>query len=148
MARWSPQRFSYCTAVPRFLSTMQIPINTFPFPLTDFNLFNLIMFHSDYVTFRVKRCRFIQFLQPLVGNVMLKDVSFAYPMRRHHVVLNKLSLSATFGHTVALVGPSGCGKSTVIQLLERFYDVTAGVLVSLFPCKVNCYWEFRLNSFN
>ena len=27
---------------------------------------------------------------------------------------------------VALVGPSGCGKSTLIQLLERFYDPTAG----------------------
>ena len=30
------------------------------------------------------------------------------------------------GQTVALVGHSGCGKSTAVQLLLRFYDVSAG----------------------
>ena len=40
--------------------------------------------------------------------------------------------SATFeaARSVALVGKSGSGKSTVVQLVERFYDVTAGSIVS------------------
>ncbi len=41
-------------------------------------------------------------------------------------VLNNFNLKIESGRTVALVGPSGCGKSTVIQLLLRFYDVSAG----------------------
>ncbi|MCP9262070.1 Multidrug resistance protein pgp-3 [Dirofilaria immitis] len=66
--------------------------------------------------------------QPIEGNIHLKNVYFAYPMFRQQVVLRKFSVLATFGQKIALVGSSGCGKSTVIKLLERFYDVTKGVL--------------------
>jgi len=41
-------------------------------------------------------------------------------------VLKGLNLSVKPGETLALVGQSGCGKSTCIQLLERFYDGSAG----------------------
>nr|CDP91685.1 Bm7476 [Brugia malayi] len=66
--------------------------------------------------------------QTIKGNIYLKDVCFVYPMFRQNSILRKFSMSATYGQTVALIGPSGCGKSTVIKLLERFYDVTDGVL--------------------
>ncbi|VDM92740.1 unnamed protein product, partial [Onchocerca ochengi] len=65
--------------------------------------------------------------QPLKGNIRLENVYFAYPML-HQNVLRNFSMSATFGQKIALVGSSGCGKSTIIKLLERFYDVTRGVL--------------------
>ena len=32
---------------------------------------------------------------------------------------------------MALVGTSGCGKSTTVSLVERFYDVINGAVVSI-----------------
>ena len=37
---------------------------------------------------------------------------------------------------MALVGTSGCGKSTTVSLVERFYDVTAGSVVSFLIAEV------------
>ncbi|XP_054157883.1 ATP-dependent translocase ABCB1-like isoform X2 [Oppia nitens] len=60
------------------------------------------------------------------GRVELRNAQFTYPARPDVQVLKGLSLVAEPGETVALVGPSGCGKSTVIQLIQRFYDVSDG----------------------
>lgn len=62
----------------------------------------------------------------LAGKVELQSVRFNYPGRSDHKVLRGVSLTAEPGQFVALVGASGSGKSTVMQLLERFYDPTAG----------------------
>ena len=62
------------------------------------------------------------------GEIELKDVVFAYPTAVDHKVCNGLSLHIPPGTTMALCGASGSGKSTVIQLLERFYDPTSGVI--------------------
>src|SRR5688572_28421711 len=64
------------------------------------------------------------------GSVEFKEVHFSYPMRSTVAVLRGLSLKVEQGHTIALVGASGCGKSTTVQLLERFYDVPEGQVVS------------------
>ncbi|XP_045876167.1 ATP-dependent translocase ABCB1 isoform X3 [Meles meles] len=70
-------------------------------------------------------------LQPntLEGNVTFNEVVFNYPTRPNIPVLQGLSLEVKKGQTLALVGSSGCGKSTVVQLLERFYDPSAGTVL-------------------
>ena len=62
--------------------------------------------------------------------IELKDVHFRYPSRSNVKILRGMNLSVKKGTTVALVGPSGCGKSTVMQLIQRFYDVEHGSVVS------------------
>lgn len=60
------------------------------------------------------------------GEVIFKDVDFAYPTRPDNLIFNKFNLKIPSGKTVALVGPSGGGKSTTIGLIERFYDPLSG----------------------
>ncbi|CAF0864240.1 unnamed protein product [Rotaria sordida] len=63
------------------------------------------------------------------GEIKFDQVKFIYPTRPTSIILNKFQLNIKPGQRVALVGASGCGKSTIIQLLERFYDVTKGRLL-------------------
>jgi ATP-binding cassette subfamily B protein len=62
-----------------------------------------------------------------VGAVEFKGVEFRYPGAQDPV-LRDISLSIEPGQTTAIVGSTGSGKSTLINLIPRFYDVTAGVL--------------------
>ncbi len=61
-----------------------------------------------------------------IGSVVFDRVSFAYPGKADHRVLDGISFRLSAGETLALVGPSGTGKSTIIKLLMRFYDPTEG----------------------
>ncbi|CAF0915139.1 unnamed protein product [Adineta steineri] len=70
-----------------------------------------------------------QELTSFSGETDFNQVKFVYPSRPTVLVLNKLQLSIKSGQRIALVGASGCGKSTIVQLLERFYDVTHGQLL-------------------
>jgi len=69
-----------------------------------------------------------QGLSPQVdaSDVQLDLINFSYPNRSSVQVLDKMSLTVKKGQKIALVGSSGCGKSTITQLLERFYDPSAG----------------------
>lgn len=64
----------------------------------------------------------------LHGDVVFRNVNFAYPSRRDTRVFDNLNLTIGKGEHVCLVGPSGSGKSTVSQLLLRFYDPDSGVV--------------------
>jgi len=58
------------------------------------------------------------------GRVAFEDVSFRY--LPDQPLIDHLSLTVEPGQTVAIVGPTGAGKTTLVNLLMRFYDVSAG----------------------
>lgn len=58
--------------------------------------------------------------------VAFENVSFTYADGTD--ALHEVSFVAPAGKTIALVGESGAGKSTILNLLPRFYDVTAGAI--------------------
>lgn len=66
-------------------------------------------------------------LPPIEGQIEFRDVDFSYDGITP--VLRGINLTVKPGQTVALVGPTGAGKSTFINLLSRFYDVTAGAIL-------------------
>ena len=65
----------------------------------------------------------------LRGKIEFKNVSFAYPTKPDQKVLKNISFTIEPGQAAALVGYSGCGKSTIIQLLERYYDISEGEIL-------------------
>ncbi|MFN3705087.1 MAG: ABC transporter ATP-binding protein [Thermoflexales bacterium] len=65
-------------------------------------------------------------MPPIRGAVVFDRVSFAYDPNQP--VLHAVSFRAEPGQTIALVGPTGAGKTTIINLLQRFYDVTEGAI--------------------
>lgn len=60
------------------------------------------------------------------GYVTFENVTFAYPGHAESPVIRDVSFTAKPGETVAFIGSTGSGKSTLIQLIPRFYDVSAG----------------------
>ncbi|KAF0692317.1 Aste57867_16598 [Aphanomyces stellatus] len=63
------------------------------------------------------------------GELELRGLDFHYPTRPDSKIYTNYNLKIKAGQTVALVGGSGSGKSTAINLIERFYDPTAGVVL-------------------
>ena len=61
----------------------------------------------------------------LKGVVEFRDVAFRYPSAEDDV-LKHITFTAKPGQTTALIGSTGSGKTTLINLIPRFYDVTAG----------------------
>ena len=59
------------------------------------------------------------------GEVAFEDVSFRYPGADEDAI-SHISFRAKLGQTTAIIGSTGCGKSTALNLIPRFYDVTAG----------------------
>ncbi|CAA9562962.1 MAG: Heterodimeric efflux ABC transporter, permease/ATP-binding subunit 1, partial [uncultured Thermomicrobiales bacterium] len=64
-------------------------------------------------------------LPPIQGRVAFEGVDFRYPGDDRDI-LRGVTFAVEPGQTVALLGTTGSGKSTLVNLLPRFYDVTAG----------------------
>lgn len=56
--------------------------------------------------------------------VRFDHVQFGY--RPDNLLMTDFNLDVKAGEMVAIVGPTGAGKTTLINLLERFYDVSGG----------------------
>ncbi|HEM5322563.1 TPA: ABC transporter ATP-binding protein [Streptococcus suis] len=65
--------------------------------------------------------------EELKGAISFDNVSFSYSPDRS--LIEHLNIDVKAGQKVAIVGPTGAGKSTMINLLMRFYDVTAGQIL-------------------
>jgi ATP-binding cassette subfamily B multidrug efflux pump len=68
-----------------------------------------------------------RFKEAFAGRIEFRDVTFRYPGATDDV-LHNITFEAEPGETTAFIGSTGCGKSTVINLIPRFYDVTAGAI--------------------
>ncbi|MBK5224774.1 MAG: ABC transporter ATP-binding protein [Acidimicrobiia bacterium] len=60
------------------------------------------------------------------GRVAFENVSFSYSPDRP--LIEDLSLVAEPGQTIAIVGPTGAGKTTLVNLIMRFYEISAGAI--------------------
>ena len=61
------------------------------------------------------------------GHVAFRGVTFAYAASA--AVLRDVSFHIPAGTRVGVMGPSGAGKSTIVNLLTRFHDPSAGVVL-------------------
>ena len=67
-------------------------------------------------------------LSDVRGDVKFDRVSFSYEgaKSKSDDILKNINLEAKSGEMVALLGATGSGKTTLVNLIPRFYDVTAG----------------------
>jgi ATP-binding cassette, subfamily B, bacterial MsbA len=79
--------------------------------------------HAEEIQDRPGAIKLAKFEQAVVYD----DVTFRYP-DANGFHLDTIRLEVKAGEVVALAGPSGAGKSTLVNLLPRFYDVTAGAV--------------------
>jgi len=66
-------------------------------------------------------------VEKIKGNVLFKDVSFAYD--EENFVLENVNFELKAGNTLAIVGSTGSGKSTIINILNRFYEIQKGAIL-------------------
>jgi subfamily B ATP-binding cassette protein MsbA len=66
-------------------------------------------------------------LPPFSSEIDFRDVTFAYE-ETPRPILRGISFKVPAGQMVAIVGRSGAGKTTLVNLIPRFFDVSAGAI--------------------
>ncbi len=66
-------------------------------------------------------------LQDCCGRISFENVHFRYP-GSETLALEGISFETKPNELIALLGMTGSGKSTIVNLIPRFYDVTAGAV--------------------
>jgi ATP-binding cassette subfamily B protein len=64
-------------------------------------------------------------MPPIQGHVRFEGVCFAYA-ENSEMVLHDVNLEAKPGQIIALLGQTGSGKTSLVNLIPRFYEVSAG----------------------
>ena len=62
----------------------------------------------------------------LKGDVRFDNVVFGYTPEK--TILSKISLYAKPGQKIAFVGSTGAGKTTIVNLINRFYEISSGTI--------------------
>ncbi len=65
-------------------------------------------------------------MQAIKGEIEFKGVHLSL---ENEDILKGIDFKINRGETVGIIGPTGSGKSTLINLIERFYDVTCGEIL-------------------
>jgi ATP-binding cassette subfamily B protein len=69
-------------------------------------------------------------LSDIKGDVKFNNVNFSYESAKTEKtsrnILEDINIEAKSGEMIALLGSTGSGKTTLVNLIPRFYDVTAG----------------------
>ncbi len=63
------------------------------------------------------------------GNININKVNFKYNKKSKNYVLENINMNIHNGDFIGIFGQTGSGKTTLINLIERFYDVTDGEII-------------------
>lgn len=64
----------------------------------------------------------------ITGNIEFKNVTFKYPNEKREI-FHEFNLSISTNKKVAIVGKSGQGKTSIFNLLLKYFEVDAGVIL-------------------
>lgn len=82
--------------------------------------------HTELWAWKIKKSDGSFNYKKFEGEVTLSNVDFGYEPEK--TVLHNINLTARPGEKIAFIGGTGAGKTTITNLLNRFYDITAGTI--------------------